>query len=163
MPCLRLWQGFYIAQGTPHGTAPDMGLVQGFQHRFGLGFNLGQNVTKFPELGFYGAQHLPNLAAAFLQCQCAKAHLQSTQHRQQRGGPSQRNAVIALQRLHQTRATQYFSVQAFAGQKQNRKVSGVRRRNIFVGYGLGFQPNPAFQGAPCCLCCCRISASLRVQ
>ena len=142
---MRLGQAFDLFQGPAHGAAAHFGAIEGFEYRFGLRLDPGQHVAKLAKLGFNCAQHLPDLAGTLFQRQGAKAHLQGTEHGQERRRPGERDAVLTLQRLHQAGAAQHFGVQAFGGQKQNRKVGGVRRLHVFLGDRLGLQADAQFQ------------------
>ena len=89
--------------------------------------------------------------------------MQGTEHGQQRGRACQRHTVIALQGLHQTGAAQHLGVQTFGGQKQNRKVSGVRRLHILIGDGFGFQSDALLQSFRGSVGIDRIGAALRIE
>ena len=89
--------------------------------------------------------------------------MQGAEHGQQRSRSRQGDAVIALQGLHQAGAAQHFGVQTFGGQKQNRKVGGVRRLHILFGDGFGFQADALLQSFRGSIGIDWIGAALRIE
>ena len=110
-----------------------------------LRLDLGQHVAELGEFGLDCPQHLPDFAGAFFQRQRAKAHLQRTQHGQQRGRARQGYAMLTLQGLHQARATKHLGVQPFGGQEQDGEIGGVWRLQVLVGNGAGLQADTGFK------------------
>ena len=120
-----------------HRVGARLRLVDGVARLVELLLGLGQHLAELGELGLHRAEHLPDLGGAFFERERAKAHLQAVERGQQRGGTGQRDAVLALQRFHQARASQRLGVQPFGGHEQNRELGGVRRCHVLVADGLG--------------------------
>jgi hypothetical protein len=138
---LGLRQRLHALQDAAHLLAAGVGAVQGVGGFLHLLAHLGHPFAIAVELGFDRAEHLPHLGGLFLQGQGAKAHVQAVQNRQQGGGAGQRDAVVALQAVHQAGAAQHLGIQALDRQKQNRKVGGVGWCQVAFGDALGLLAN----------------------
>ena len=73
-------QGLGAAQGALHGAVAHIGLIECAQNGLRLAADFAEHIAKLAEFGFDCAQNLPDFAAALLQRQGAKAHLQGVEH-----------------------------------------------------------------------------------
>ena len=146
-----------------HDVAARLRLVQRVEYRLRLVLDARQHVAELAELGLDRAEHLPHLAGTLFERQRAKAHLQRIEDGEQSRRASQRNAVSALQPLHQVGPAQHFGIQPFGRQEEDREVGGVRRRDVLFLDGFRLQPDARFQGSTGQLCGHRVGALLRIE
>ena len=107
-----------------------------------------EHVAELPELGAHRAQHAPDLVAALLDRQRAKAELQAVQQREEVARPAQHDAIVALHRLGEPGPRHDLGVQAFGRHEQDREVGGERRRDV-LGADLLRLDAHAPRRAPC--------------
>lgn len=101
---------------------------------------LVEEIAEGDEFFLDGTEHRPDFAGAFLDGEGAESHLEAVEDRGDGGRSRDDDFVFALQRIRESRATEYFGIQALYREEEDAEIGGIRWIEVFVAnvFRFGF-------------------------
>ncbi|CDN43796.1 hypothetical protein BN871_DO_00110 [Paenibacillus sp. P22] len=130
-------QLLHLAQPALDRPGTDRRRVDGVARLLQLLLRLVEQISELAELRLHGAEHLPYLARALLDCQRLEAHLEAVQQRGQRRRACDDDPELALNLLPQAGAAEHLCEEPLHRQEHDAEVGRIRRIDILVADRLG--------------------------